>query len=64
MGCVKCGSVVGYSTSSIFGGQCRGFCPSGSVRPIRLLAKGQHPRGTGVWPSGELMPNVYQLTTV
>ncbi len=61
-GCIRCGRVVAYQGHDRFGAPCRGYCPSGSSRPMRRLAKGEHPhpaaRGhlADEWPSGETAP--------
>ncbi len=61
-GCCRCGRVVAFQGHGRFADPCRGFCPNGSVRPIRRLVKGSHPycdKGShlGVqWPSGESAP--------
>jgi hypothetical protein len=61
-GCIRCGRVVAYQGHDRFGAPCRGYCPSGSSRPVRRLARGDHPHPTAqghladVWPSGETAP--------
>ncbi len=61
-GCIRCGRVVAYQGHDRFAAPCRGFCPSGSARPVRRLARGDHPypaaRGhlADRWPSGEAAP--------
>ncbi len=61
-GCIRCGRVVAYQGHDRFAAPCRGFCPSGSARPVRRLARGDHPHPAARghlddrWPSGEAAP--------
>ncbi len=65
-GCIRCGMVVGWHGHARLAAPCRGACPSGSVRPIRRLARGLMPHwqqdGDGQnWPSGESTPTPYRV---
>ncbi len=64
--CVRCGAVVGWHGHSRLALACRGFCPPGSRRPVRLLASGRLPHRQlehygRDWPSGEVTPTPYRL---
>ncbi len=61
-GCVRCGRVVAYQGHDRFKDACRGYCPSGSQRPIRRLVRGDYPHDlrqshvTPPWPDGGHTP--------
>ncbi len=64
-GCVRCGAVVGWHGHSRLETPCRGYCPAGSRRPIRLLARGMLPHRQQAhygrdWPSGEERPTPFR----
>ena len=60
-GCLRCGSVVGFSSSKLLERDCRRWCPQGSQGPLKRLLKGDLLRPNNTcksWPSGELSPTV------